>query len=108
MKVAASTLLLKEVKGAMREDSRFDGYSVQYVTLKPEQYERLVGDAMNAMDWGDFSSATGKIRAWVVQYPAEDYALNRYVTTAELNKIFKQSDKSLKGFVGEILNAIEI
>lgn len=108
MKVAATNTLLKEVRGAMREDDRFKGYVVKYVTLKPEQYERLVGNAWDAMDWGDYSSSTGKIRAWVIQYPPEDYVLNRYVSTEELNNIFKHSDKSLKGFVGEILNAVEV
>ena len=43
-----------------------------------------------------------------VEYPADYYACDRYLTTKDLNRCFSRSDKTADSFMDELFEEIEI
>lgn len=50
----------------------------------------------------DYSIEDGKFKAIRIIYPQEYYACDKYITTRDLEYAFKQSDKTLNGFIDEL------
>lgn len=111
MKIASTktmaTLLNKIAKEMGITDRRF-----RYITVSPEVYKRYVDiEIYNAYDNGDYNWETGKIRAIEVEYPSEYYANNNYLTTQELNRIFKRYKSSIENaddFAKKVIEEMEI
>ena len=56
----------------------------------------------------DYSIKTGLFSVIKVSYPGEYYAMPRYLTTKDLNRIFARSDHTAEGFIKAVLSDIEI
>ena len=101
MRVMVSVPMVKFIKKALPE------YAVSLEKYSMDQYRAYVDyDVLsNETDWNYETSRFKVIR---IGYPANYYAMPRYLTTRELNKIFSRSDKTADGFISEIRAAIEI
>lgn len=111
MKIASTktmtTLLNRVAKEMGITDRHF-----RYITVSPEVYKRYVDiEIYNAYDNGDYNWETGKIRAIEVEYPSEYYANNNYLTTKDLNRIFKRYKSSIENaddFAKKVIEEMEI
>jgi hypothetical protein len=56
----------------------------------------------------DWNSKTNLMQVIKVTYPADFYAIDRFLTTSDLRKLFSLSDKTVPGFLRSIKNEIEI
>lgn len=76
-------------------------YEVALVKLTREEYSYFVDYDVhrNEVDY-DWKICMFKVIRII--YPPEDYACNKYLTTRDLSYCFKQSDKTLKGFLDEV------
>lgn len=91
MKIASTKtmadLLNKEAKKMGVSDRHF-----RYITVPSDTYKMFIDmDIWEAEDNGDYLWQTGKLRAIEVEYPDEYCACNAYLTTKELNRIFKHN-----------------
>lgn len=56
----------------------------------------------------DFDYATGMFSVIRVEYPADYCAVDRYITTKDLHRIYKRSNGSWNDFVEEFKNEVMI
>lgn len=56
----------------------------------------------------DFDEATNKFNVIRVIYPMGYYACDRYLTTKDLNRAFKQSDGTAEDFAQKVFEEMEI
>jgi hypothetical protein len=82
-------------------------YKISLVKIPRERYIALVDCDIFANDI-DYDMRTGNMKAILVEYPIEYYAMPRYVTTRELQRIFRESDHSYDGFKRSLIDNIEI
>ena len=75
--------------------------------LTPQQYSILV-DIYPFNHDNDYDIITNTYKVMVIEYPPHYYANNQYITTNDLVKIYKMSDKTLNGFIKAFNNYIEI
>lgn len=103
MRVEASKTMTRELKKAIT------GYEFCYIELNPDAYSWNVASIWdNEIDLKYTKEGKPVFRAIKVIYPPEFYAMPYYLTTRELNKIFRNSNKTLEGFMNEVKAAIEI
>lgn len=83
--------------------------TIYQVKMTEREYNWNVdGDAL-WLDCADFDYNTGKYSVLAVEYPAEYYACNRYITTKDLHKIFNTcKEKTLDCFIKAFNEYIEI
>ena len=97
---AFTAALNKYLKAAGRPER---AYYKEYT----EREYRMQVDCMS--DPGaDYKPERGTIAAIMIYYPAEFYAVPRALSTRELNRIFRSSDKTADGLFAAILDEIEI
>lgn len=112
MKIASTTTMAKLLNRVAKEMSKDSGMHFRYITITPEAYRRYVDmDLWDAEDYGDYNADTGKLRVIEVEYPSEFYACNNYLTSKELNKIFKNNRDGIENaddFAKVVVEAIEI
>lgn len=88
--------LNKEIKNGLR---------FEYREIKPELYKVCVNCMPEWVDLEtDYNPKTDKMKYITVIYPPEYYALNDYISTSELLRIFKRSDKTAAGFIESVKN----
>ena len=78
-----------------------------YETMSREAYKIKVDFGI----WGnenDYLPACDKMRAVKIVYPPEYYAMPQYLTSRELVKIFRKTDKTYNGFMDAVLDAISV
>ena len=56
----------------------------------------------------DYNSSNQKFNVLEIEYPLDYYACNRYLTTNDLIKIYKDSNKTFNGFLDSFKNYVEI
>lgn len=56
----------------------------------------------------DYLPTADEMRVIKVCYPSEYYAMSQYLTTKRLTAIFEKSDKTLNGFLSEVLDEVRI
>ena len=78
---------------------------VELYKFTPENYGIYCGSIWE--NEIDFNPATGKISAIVITYTPEELALEKILTTHELNRLFNQSDKTYSGCFDELAAAVE-
>jgi len=102
MKIKVSKVMAKYMNKQLPE------YRFTVIELSDDNYHYLTGeDVYTAEDWGDFNYNTRATKVIKIEYPDEYYATPRYVSTKELNKIFK-GIKDIEVFNNEIRNAFEV
>lgn len=83
------------------------GYKAVFQEFTPDQYSLYV--SYNIMDHeNDYNYNTGKMKSIKILYPDNYYAVPRFLTTNDLVRIFKNSDKTVSGFLNQLWNEIEI
>lgn len=88
--------LNKEIKNGLR---------FEYREIKPELYKVCVNCMPEWVDLEtDYNPKTDKMKYIAVIYPSEYYALNDYISTSDLLRIFKGSDKTAGGFIQAVKN----
>lgn len=112
MKIASTMTMAKLLNRVAKEVGKDSGMHFRYITVTPEVYKRYVDmDLWDAEDYGDYNASTGKLRAIEVEHPSEYYACNNYLTSKELNKIFKNNRDAIENaddFAKVVVEAMEI
>lgn len=88
-------------------NANLSGYVFRLEKFTPDQFKMFV-DVDIWKNEADYNAATGKMQAIKVIYPDEYYSMPRYLTTYELVKIFRSSDKTATGFLQAVKDEIEI
>lgn len=101
MKVKVSNPMYKAIKNAL------PSYKITLEKLTPEQYERNI-DFDLFRNTSDYSYKTGLFSVIKITYPAEYYAMPRYITTRDLTAVFRNSDKTFTSFIEELKSYIAI
>lgn len=106
MKVKVSKVMAAAIKKEIAAGNYPGIESAQYCEMSADNY-RLFVDCfgLNITDY-DYNKSVYK--AIQVTYPADYYAMPRYITTKDLNQAFKESDKSYIGFFKALYKIIEI
>lgn len=94
MKIKVSNPMLK----ALREQFPCYSFSIEKAVISDPYlwYEE------------DYDPKSGLYRVIEVRYPAEYYALPKYITTRDLVKAFRDSDRTYDGFMKAVWRTIEI
>lgn len=88
--------LNKEIKNGLR---------FEYREIKPELYNVCINCDPSWIDIEtDYNPKTDKMKYIAVVYPSEYYALNDYISTSDLLRIFKGSNKTAAGFIESVKN----
>lgn len=106
MNIQATQVLAQALNKAFKDKGL--EYQAKQIHCDDRAYAWYVGDTYDAEDYGDYDYAKNRYRAIKVMYPSEYYACDRYLTTKELISIFRDSDKTYKGFMDKLLEAVEI
>lgn len=106
MKVQATKKMASELNKALKgtrfeKIMRFDAKEVSF-----EFYTREVSSNWEEMEL-DHNARTGKCRTMRVAYNPELYAVNQYITTRELNKLFEKGD-TWETFSQKVFEAYEV
>jgi len=89
--------LNKEIKNA--------GLRFEYREIKPELYNVYINCDPSWIDIElDYNAKTDKMKYITVVYPPEYYAMNDHISTSDLLRIFKRSDKTAAGFIESVKN----
>lgn len=80
-------------------------YKAKMVHLTTTEYSWQVGDPFEAEYNGDYTDKGYK--AIMIKYPDEYYACPRFMSTQELNDIFRKGD-TLESFMAKIIDTVEI
>lgn len=105
MNVQVSKAMTNEINNYFKNNGI--PYKAQYETMTPAAFGWNV-DINTEQHEADFLPASGKMRAIKILYPEDFYACPRYVTTRELLRVFRKSNKTLAGFLGNLCDEIAI
>lgn len=104
MKVKVSKTMVKFLNDNLLKSK---GYKAVFNEMNTNQYSFYV--SYEIMDHeNDYNYNTAKMKSIKILYPDDYYAVPRFLTTNDLVKIFKNSDKTVQGFLNELWNEIEI
>ena len=102
MKIKVSKVFAKHIEKVLPE------YTVRVIELSDDNYQALVGESVyTAEQWGDFNEKTRGTKVIKIEYAPEDYASPRYLSTYEINKIFK-GITTIADLNSEIVRALTI
>lgn len=105
MRVQATKVMTNAINKYLQEHG--EKMRAEYRTASPEHYKTYVDyDLWN--NEGDYLPEQARMRYIQIIYPEHFYAMPGYLTTRELLKIFKKSDKTYNGFMDAVLEAISI
>lgn len=101
MTIKISNTMLKYIKNIIPKD-----YSVKIVKMTDRQFRLNVDydEYSNQSDYG----IDNLYKVIKIEYPDHYYAIPKYITTKELNYIYKSSVKYDNSFESELLNSILI
>ena len=104
MQVKVSKTMVKFLNNNLLKSK---GYKAVFNEMTTDQY--FLSVSYDIMDHeNDYNYNTGKMKSIKILYPDNYYAVPRFLTTNDLVKIFKNSDKTVQGFLNELWNEIEI
>ena len=105
MYIKVSKAMTKELKKNIKA-AAYCVDSVVYREMSPQEYEAYVDYSFNHNE--DYNYSKGVFKVLCVIYKDECYAMNKYLTTRDLNYCFNNSDKSYNGFFNKVNNEIMI
>lgn len=103
MKIKTTKTMAKELQKALTAD----GFAVDQVQLSPAAFRFLV-DLNEYKHESDYNITTGKFDVIRVVYPPEFHACTAYLTTADLIRCYRASDKTFDGFINSVCDAVRI
>ena len=98
---------VKATKRMANEIQKQTGYLASLVKYTYDEFVRFVS-IYPEREMRDYDIETGKFSAIRIDYPAEEYACPRYLTTSELANIYYGCDGSVNDFFRAVKDAIEI
>ena len=107
MLVKATKTMVNEIKKAIKDDSTFKDYSITLEKFSDRQFRWYV-DIDGYKHETDYNYKDNTFNVIKIEYPYNYYACNKYITTRDLVKIFRSSDKTLNGFINSFKEYIEI
>jgi hypothetical protein len=107
MQVKISKVMCKSINDYLKAQKQFAGYKLKYIELKPNEYKYAVDYDIyeNVIDYDNNKNMFKTIE---IEYPANYYACNKYLTTNELKQAYKNCDKTYNSFMQAVANIIEI
>lgn len=106
MKLKISKVMLKEIKNYFKTKKGFEKYDFDFMEMNINQYSNYVD--YNVFDNEiDFDCSKNVFKTIRVAYPNDYYACDKYLTTNDLVKCYKNSDKTFNGFMQSLANEIE-
>lgn len=105
MLVKATRKMLSELR--KENDRRETGYTFRFRKMDRNTYGAYV-DYDLLRNEQDYSYTTGKFSVIEIEYQPEMYCSARYLTTKDLDRCFRYSDKTYKGFMDQVFAEIEI
>ena len=107
MKIKCTLTFAKTMQKEFDKNEKTKDYKIELLKLTDEQYSYWVDFDGKSMDF-DYNWGTGIWQVLKIIYPQEYYAIPQYLTTRDLHKIYKDSDKTYSGFVNALIDYIEI
>ena len=101
MKLKATKVLAKLLNEKIKD------YEISLVKFSKNAFEWYV-DMDSYKHTIDFDWKTDKFSVICVSYPCEYYANDKYITTKNLCEIFKNSNKTLDGFIEKFFEYVEV
>ena len=101
MKVKATAVMNKFLSESIPE------YKFVLEKMPIDTYRAMV-DINFLWHTDDWNAKTNLMQVIRVVYPADFYAVDNFLTTADLRKIFSDSDKTAAGFIKAVKSEIEI
>ena len=105
MKLKTSKIMAKMLNEKIK-DFGLD-YKITQKQITLEQF-RLYVDFDIWEHENDYNSSNQKFNVLEIEYPLDYYACNKYLTTNDLIKIYKDSNKTFNGFLDSFKNYVEI
>ena len=102
MKVKATRTMAREIQKAMP-----NGYAVSVAKMGEREFAWYV-DCDTYKHESDYNAGTGEFSVLRIRYPYKFHACDAYITTRDLVRIFRRSDKTLAGFLEAVRDEIEI
>ncbi len=106
MYIRVSKAMLKEIKKNIKA-AAYCVDSVVYREMSPQEYKYSV-DIYPFNHEEDYDCKKGAFKVLCVIYKDDCYAMNKYITTRDLNTCFRDCDKSYEDFFYEVNNMIMI
>ena len=104
MKIQVSKAMAKELNKAI-------GFcDISYIEMRPETYSWNVSvdSYLNEIDLKFDREGRNVFKVLKIVYPPEFYAMPAYLTTRDLNRIYRESDRTWDGFINAVKSAVEI
>lgn len=105
MKVKVSKTMAAAIRKALKED--LTGYRICYTEVDLNAYTRSVDYCLWSHE-EDYDAEHAVMKVIRIEYPAEYYAMPRYLTTKDLRNIAGRADGDYTRFMNGVKNAIEI
>ena len=98
MKVKCTQPMTRELKIAFPE------YYINLIKMTQEEFTWYV----DCCGYHEEDFVNGKYQVIKVSYPDTFYSMPKYLTTYDLRKAFHRSDRTLKGFIEELRQDLEV
>lgn len=98
MQVKVSKVMFNELKKALKGDEKFKDYSLTFEKLSDRAFRWYV-DINDYNHENDYNFNDNTFSVIKIEYPYNYYASNKYITTNDLVKVFRSSDKTFNGFI---------
>lgn len=107
MKLTTTKKLANILNKEIKNNEKTKNYKISRVEMSERTFSNWVD--INIFDNEiDFDYINNKYNVIQVEYPPEYYAVNEYITTKDLTKIYKASNKTWAGFIAKFIEYIEI
>jgi hypothetical protein len=103
MKIKVSNPMTKEIRKAL--DDIIETAAITKMSIEEYKWNVDLDVIYHEDDW---DAEANKFKVIRITYPAECYAPPRYITTQDLNRVFRHSDRTYDGFFREIRNEYAI
>jgi len=104
MNVMVSKIMVNKINAFFKKVGT--NYHAAYVEMPLDRYLLYVGSGYD--NRLDFKPSINMMKAIRIEYPPSMFAMNRFLTTNDLSKIFHKCDKTLDGFMKELYAEVEI
>lgn len=105
MKVQATTTMTKELNKYFKANNI--PFNAVYESMSENAYKWYVSTDIWDNE-ADYIPQSGKMRAIKIYYPDNYYATPRYLTSRDLVRVFRKSDKTFNGFMKDLYDDIAV
>lgn len=103
MKIKATKTMATALNKALKNSN----YKVSLEKFTERQFALYV-DIDSYKHDADYNIEDGTFNVLKIMYPQDYYACNRYLTTRDLVRAYKSSNKTYDGFIQAVIESIEV